>query len=415
MFNSVFRIMLLFTLVSVFCTTGEAGVLDGPVVNPSNGHRYYLLSQANWTDSENEAISLGGHLVTVNDAQENQWVYSTFASYGENDLNVWIGFTDEVSEGVFVWSSGETPGYTKWYGPEPDDWGSVQDHAFIINDNYFTTAETYQPPYNRGWGDTGNTDTSGTLPMHGVVEVVPGEDQVVSDFDIDDDGWMIVDVASSMGHDPATSNERAPRYSATGGSPGGYIYGYDTELGWMSFKAPAKFLSYKLWAYAGKLSWQLKTDLSDETAYWSVALIGDEITLFSVSTHPQSAWSAMSVCLLPGMFRVNDPVTGAIANESQLRAVLSDLKGLYINGEWYTGGETSSLDTVRLSGPLRCDFNTDGIVNLSDLSYFAENWGEAPTVYPQTDVAPWPDPDGVIDLLDLGSLSAHWLSSICDN
>ena len=147
--NFILNILLLAALVSFFSTTADAGVLQGPTINPSNGHRYYLLDQALWAVSENEAVALGGHLVTINNALENQWVYDTFASYDSNDLNLWIGYTDQAAEGIFVWSSGETPGFVNWYGPEPDDWGDAQDHAFIIHDNYYTPAQTYPPPYNQ--------------------------------------------------------------------------------------------------------------------------------------------------------------------------------------------------------------------------------------------------------------------------
>ena len=110
--------------------TASADVLSGPIVNPTNGHSYYLLEQDTWTNSEAFAQSLGGHLVTINDAEENQWVYDTFASFGNVDRNLWIGFNDVADEGTFVWSSGETPGYTNWAinkpdGPDGADYGHI--------------------------------------------------------------------------------------------------------------------------------------------------------------------------------------------------------------------------------------------------------------------------------------------------
>src|SRR5689334_4408092 len=70
-------------------TTAGAAVLAGPVVNPANGHSYYLLSLNNWTGSQSESVSLGGNLATINDAAENAWVFSTFASFGGVQRNLW--------------------------------------------------------------------------------------------------------------------------------------------------------------------------------------------------------------------------------------------------------------------------------------------------------------------------------------
>src|SRR5437867_3069965 len=62
----------------------------GPIVNPANGHMYYRLTQSTWTAAESEAVGLGGHLATINDANENEWVASTFGSPTEA-WRIWIG------------------------------------------------------------------------------------------------------------------------------------------------------------------------------------------------------------------------------------------------------------------------------------------------------------------------------------
>src|SRR2546422_5156368 len=56
----------------------RAAVLAGPITNATSRHVYYLLSTNTWTASEAEARGLGGHLVTIDDAVENQWVVDTF-------------------------------------------------------------------------------------------------------------------------------------------------------------------------------------------------------------------------------------------------------------------------------------------------------------------------------------------------
>jgi hypothetical protein len=55
----------------------RAAVLAGPITNATSRHVYYLLSANTWTASEAEARGLGGHLVTINDAAENEWVLHT--------------------------------------------------------------------------------------------------------------------------------------------------------------------------------------------------------------------------------------------------------------------------------------------------------------------------------------------------
>jgi len=86
----------------------RGAVLAGPLTNAANGHAYYLLSDTSWTASEAEARGLGGHLVTINDAAENQWVLNSFSPLtGVPEAKLWIGLNDAANERQFVWASGE--------------------------------------------------------------------------------------------------------------------------------------------------------------------------------------------------------------------------------------------------------------------------------------------------------------------
>jgi len=92
-----------------------------------NGKFYLLSNAATWKEAQAQAVSLGGNLVTVNDAAENQFLVNTFG--GTEGL--WIGLTDEVTEGTFKWANGEAVTYTNWAPGEPNNGGGDQDYAFI--------------------------------------------------------------------------------------------------------------------------------------------------------------------------------------------------------------------------------------------------------------------------------------------
>ena len=141
------------------CNSSAFGLIDaGPILNPNNGHTYYLLSNQVWTDSEIEAVLLGGHLVTISDADENEWVRSTFFNYGSIDRNFWIGFNDIETEGDWVWTSNEPVTYTNFSLGNPDNVNN-EDYAFMSSVNGM-------------WND-GQNGLWGGYNLYGVVAVVP--------------------------------------------------------------------------------------------------------------------------------------------------------------------------------------------------------------------------------------------------
>ena len=66
------------------------------------------------------ATRLGGHLATLDTANEDNWVYDTFAQYGGINRNLWIGLTNNPTTKTFIWSSGLTNVvYTNWVAGGP--------------------------------------------------------------------------------------------------------------------------------------------------------------------------------------------------------------------------------------------------------------------------------------------------------
>jgi hypothetical protein len=158
-------VTLLFTVL-VQTATG-ANILLGPVVNPANNHLYYLLAPDTWTASQAQALTLGGNLVTINDAAENAWVYATF---GGVDRPLWLGLTDQAVEGTFTWISGAPVTYVNWSPGEPNN-GSI----FVPEEDYVYMVEANPAwPLNPGQWNDAPDDGEGVLkPVYGVVEVVP--------------------------------------------------------------------------------------------------------------------------------------------------------------------------------------------------------------------------------------------------
>lgn len=101
--------------------TNQPFDLNGQPVFQRDGHLYFLTSASSgWLAAQQEAASLGGNLVTVNDAAENNWLKQTFGTTTE----YWIGFTDQATEGSYVWISGEPVTYTDWGTGEPNNSGN---------------------------------------------------------------------------------------------------------------------------------------------------------------------------------------------------------------------------------------------------------------------------------------------------
>ena len=151
----------------------QAAVLSAPIFNPTNGHTYFLLDTATWTSSESEANTLGGHLVTINNAVENDWVYDTFVPLlpTGNDIYaiIWLGYNDAAQEGTFVWTDSSPTTYTNWVPGQPDNSHGGQHYAFM----YTPSSIPQLPSAFRQWDDHTNDAYTFGVNAFGLVEVVP--------------------------------------------------------------------------------------------------------------------------------------------------------------------------------------------------------------------------------------------------
>jgi hypothetical protein len=150
----------------------DTAVASGPLLNTTNGHFYFLLQPGTWADAQTTAQSLGGNLVTINDAAEQSFVYNNFATNGGVGRNIWLGYHDPAHDALtgpahaanFVWVDGSTPAYTNWNTGEPNNFNHAQFFAYVMAPHWGT---------NGLWDDnegTGLVDRFGAQSQ-GVVEI----------------------------------------------------------------------------------------------------------------------------------------------------------------------------------------------------------------------------------------------------
>lgn len=79
------------------------------VLNPANNHSYKRIRCENWDDARAKAAAEDAHLVSINDAAEQQWLVRIFGT-----APYWIGLTDMAKKDEWEWTSGEPVTYTNW-------------------------------------------------------------------------------------------------------------------------------------------------------------------------------------------------------------------------------------------------------------------------------------------------------------
>jgi len=164
-------ILVLAALLGCLAVPLRAGIIAGPIANPTNGHDYYLLTPNTWSASEEEAESLGGTLSIIQNADEQKWVFSTFGASattnGTVNRNLWIGLHRVGPQRSLEWVGGGKPDYANWTGGQPDDASHVEGVVFIAS---ASRPWGFLPG---GWADIADGASAGD-PLCGVVEV-PGK------------------------------------------------------------------------------------------------------------------------------------------------------------------------------------------------------------------------------------------------
>lgn len=119
------QIVLILAIVSLFPEIALSQWIQWPASEGGNGHWYGLTATGTWQAAEAEAVANGGHLVTMNDQAEQDWLNATFPF---EDGPLWTGFWQDTTDpgysepaGGWKWISGEPVTLTNWAGGEPNE------------------------------------------------------------------------------------------------------------------------------------------------------------------------------------------------------------------------------------------------------------------------------------------------------
>ena len=302
----------------------EMGVLH-TAVNPSNNNTYHLLTSSSWEDAASYAQSLGGFLVTVDDATENSWIVDTFSTWNNQSRHLWIGLSDGSEEGQYKWHDGTPFLYRNWGEAQPSE-GGDEDYVHIAG----TNMGNIDPGT---WNDLENDPQY--FPVYGVVEIGPGADYALR-FDGEEDHIVIE-------HDPALdfTNETALRISA-----------------WVQ---PYSLSGNQFIVMKGDYGWGLY--LKDDHVAFSSA--------YSLAQHPVSngtvsmdTWSHVEVVVTVGegyAFFINGAEAGTIVDEDAALP-LGDFGS---NDCYETGQDCDELYIARMGAGCECAYFEGLLDNIS--------------------------------------------------
>ncbi|XP_077993991.1 macrophage mannose receptor 1-like [Glandiceps talaboti] len=106
------------------CSKREGRCSAGWKISRASCYQFNTYFPSTWTDAKHTCDAQGGHLVTINDREENEFLISEFAALNRVGItDLWIGISDTGDDGVFLWADGVTTSvpYTKWNEGQPQD------------------------------------------------------------------------------------------------------------------------------------------------------------------------------------------------------------------------------------------------------------------------------------------------------
>jgi hypothetical protein len=100
---------------------------DARVIGPDGSCLFLLRAPKSFADAQTTCLGFGAHLAILTTA-----ALDNAAETLAGNLDTFIGLSDQVTEGQFVWVDGTPLGFSNWEAGEPNNGGGSNEDCAII-------------------------------------------------------------------------------------------------------------------------------------------------------------------------------------------------------------------------------------------------------------------------------------------
>ncbi|XP_061780277.1 galactose-specific lectin nattectin-like isoform X2 [Nerophis lumbriciformis] len=124
------RLLLLLTAISGLLAGSWSFAIEKDDCCPTGwtqlDNRCFIFKneRVDFITAETTCIILGGNLVSIHSNLENELVRQLIFDVTGRNTRTWIGFTDAVEEGSFIWTDGSVVDFTDWANNRPNNNGN---------------------------------------------------------------------------------------------------------------------------------------------------------------------------------------------------------------------------------------------------------------------------------------------------